>query len=95
MSDEELAQAKVELIQRYLALKERQTLIGSKMEAWAKVFERLGRQLTLLHSMTLLPERHLAYPSADALRDAVEDWQATAKELVSVRQQMHDARINL
>jgi hypothetical protein len=94
MSDEQLAEAGAELIQRYLTLKRRQALISSKMTGWQKMFERLGHQTHMFVHMEIPPEL-LAYPSVSEFTSAAEDWRNTTKELAVARQQMQNAGLDL
>jgi len=94
MSDEQLAEAKAELIQRYMTLKSRLALVHSKITGWERLFGRLSREMPVFAS-TGIPQDCLHYPSPVELQGAVEDWRETGKEIAVVRQQMQDAGINL
>lgn len=94
MSDEELTQAKAELIERYLSLKSRLALIESKISGWEKIFIRLSREMYQIKANGLSAE-HLHYPSPGDFNRAMEDWRETFDGLEVARQQMKDIGINL
>jgi hypothetical protein len=94
MSDEQLAEAGAELIQRYLALKKRLALINSKMTGWTQVFGRLSREMPLF-TTTGIPQECLRYPMPGEFQSAIEDLRKTADELAVARQQMQSAGLDL